>query len=131
MSSRRGPLCRPRPPTTAGGSMADIHVGDVIQGKYELTERLGKGGMGEVFAARRLELGDLVALKFLLPTLRDRPEVAKRFAQEARTAASIKNDHVAHIYDVGSVDGAPFIVMEHLTGKDLGVILRERGPLPT
>jgi serine/threonine-protein kinase len=105
-------------------------VGDVILDKYEVTRVLGKGGMGVVLAARRRELNDLVALKFLLPYLRDNPEISARFAEEARTGTRIINEHVARVYDVGNVDGVPFIVMEHLTGHDLSAAIRERGQLP-
>jgi serine/threonine-protein kinase len=105
-------------------------VGDVILDKYEVTAVLGKGGMGVVLAARRRELNDLVALKFLLPSLRDNPEISARFIQEARAGIRIKNEHVARVYDVGTVDGVPFIVMEHLTGHDLSATIRKRGQLP-
>ncbi len=99
----------------------------VILGKYKVTEYLGKGGMGQVVAAENLATGDLVALKFLLPHLRDDPEVSARFDQEARTAIRIKNEHVARILDVVTTDDGPFIVMEYLKGEDLSARLRKVG----
>lgn len=104
-------------------------VGDVLLGKYEITRVLGAGGMGMVVAARHLELGELVALKFLLPEMLGNVEVRERFSREARAATRIKNEHVARVLDVGTLPtGAPFIVMEHLSGADLAAKLRERGP---
>jgi serine/threonine protein kinase/TPR repeat protein len=111
-------------------ALETFKVGDIILGKYEVTRVLGQGGMGVVLAARHLELDRLVALKFLLPALLDKPEICARFAQEARNSSRIRNEHVAHVYDVGNVDGVPFIVMEHLTGQDLSAVIRERGQLP-
>ncbi len=110
--------------------MEPFQIGDVVAGKYEITRVLGQGGMGVVMAARHRELGELVALKFLRATSSDRPESSVRFAREARTASRIKNEHVARVYDVGTVDGVPFIVMEHLVGEDLARVLKRRGPLP-
>src|SRR5215472_6859004 len=63
--------------------------------------------MGVVLAAHRRDLEALVALRFLLPALLDNAEISVRFAQEARTAIRIKNEHVARIYDVERVDGVP------------------------
>jgi len=105
-------------------------IGAVIAGKYEITRVLGQGGMGVVVAARHRELGELVALKFLRGALTDKPESYARFAREARTATRIKNEHVARVFDVGTVDGVPFMVMEHLAGDDLARVIRRRGPLP-
>jgi serine/threonine-protein kinase len=107
-----------------------FRIGDVVAGKYEITRLLGQGGMGVVMAARHRELGELVALKFLRSTSGERPESLARFAREARTASRIKNEHVARVYDAGTVDGVPFIVMEHLQGEDLARVLKRRGPLP-
>ena len=110
--------------------MEIVKVGDIIVGKYEVTRVLGKGGMGLVVAARHVELDGLVALKFLLPEVRERPGISARFAQEGRTGTRIKNEHVARVYDVGTSDGAPFMVMEHLVGRDLAAVIRNRGQLP-
>jgi serine/threonine protein kinase/TPR repeat protein len=101
--------------------------GEVILGKYKVTRILGQGGMGQVLAAHRPGLNDTVALKFLLASVHDKPEIAARFAREARTAIRIENEHVCRVYDVGEVEGVPFIVMEHLEGEDLDAILARGG----
>jgi serine/threonine protein kinase len=105
--------------------------GEVIAGKYEVSDLLGAGGMGFVVSATHLELGEKVALKFLRPEALANAELVGRFAREARAACRIKSEYVARVWDVGNLpDGAPFIVMEYLDGKDLGDVLREEGPLP-
>src|SRR5882724_2869896 len=103
---------------------------DVIAGKYRVERVIGRGGMGVVVAAWHLELDQRVALKFLLPDLVERGESAERFRREARAAARIKSEHVARVIDVGTWEGAPYMVMEYLDGRDLGSELRERGSLP-
>src|ERR1700679_618964 len=108
--------------------MASFDIGDVIADKYKITDVLGKGGMGIVYAARHRELDELVALKFLLSSQGDSPEVAKRFLREARAGMRIKSQHVARVSDVGTASGAPFIVMEHLEGDDLAKVLAAQGP---
>jgi serine/threonine protein kinase len=108
-----------------------VNAGDLVAGKYRVERVLGVGGMGVVVAARHVELGELFALKFLLPSFRKDPEVARRFAREARTGIRVKNEHVARVFDVGTLpDGAPYMVMEHLTGSDVASILEKRGQLP-
>ncbi len=111
--------------------MDPFKIGDVVAGKYEITRVLGRGGMGVVVAARHRELGEDVALKFLQPSLTDRPESYARFTREARTATRIKSEHVARVHDVGTEGGVPFIVMECLTGDDLARVIKRRGPLPS
>ena len=111
--------------------MEGFNVGDVILGKYKVRRILGQGGMGSVLEAENRGTGGLVALKVLLPSLRDNPDICARFAREARAVTGIKNEHVARVYDVDTADdGTPFLVMEHLEGEDLSKILRRRGALP-
>ncbi|HEY0469005.1 MAG TPA: serine/threonine-protein kinase [Polyangiaceae bacterium] len=106
-------------------------AGDLIAGKYEVIELIGSGGMGYVVSARHVELGEVVALKFLRPEALQIEELVERFSREARAAAKIRSEHVARVFDVGVLpDGVPFIVMEHLAGQDLSDVLQERGPLP-
>jgi len=105
--------------------------GDLIAGKYEVIKQIGSGGMGYVVSAMHVELGEVVALKFLRPEALQIEELVERFAREARAAAKIRSEHVARVFDVGVLpDGVPFIVMEHLAGQDLADVLQERGPLP-
>jgi hypothetical protein len=83
-------------------------VGDVVDEKYAIEEILGAGGMGVVVAARHLNLGERVAIKFLLPKVAKDPETVERFMREARASARIKNEHVVRVMDAGRLDsGAP------------------------
>lgn len=106
-------------------------AGEVIAGKYRVIGLIGVGGMGYVVSAEHIELGELVALKFLRREAMANEELVERFAREARAAARIKSEHVARVYDVGTLpDGVPFIVMEHLQGQDLSDLLHAQGALP-
>ena len=109
--------------------MEPFAPGDILLDKYVVQGTLGKGGMGQVLAAHDRELDRPVAIKFLLASLRDKPDSVTRFEREARTSARIQNEHVARIYSVERLDGVPFLVMEKLTGDDLAVLLRDRGKL--
>jgi serine/threonine-protein kinase len=87
--------------------------------------------MGVVVAARHTQLDTRMALKFLLPAMLDKPEAVKRFARESRAASKITNEHVARVFDVGTLEnGAPFMVMEFLEGEDLSAWVEQRGALP-
>ncbi|HTQ48581.1 MAG TPA: serine/threonine-protein kinase, partial [Polyangiaceae bacterium] len=107
-----------------------VREGDVIAGKYQVERVLGVGGMGFVVAAKHVHLDEPVALKFLHREFLTRPGVAERFTREARAACKIKSEYVARVYDVGMHEGAPFLVMDHLVGRDLYTVLLESGPLP-
>ncbi|HMI85226.1 MAG TPA: serine/threonine-protein kinase [Polyangiaceae bacterium] len=106
-------------------------TGDVIADKYEIIKVIGSGGMGYVVSATHVELGHQVALKFLRPELLVHRDLVARFAKEARTAVMIKSEHVARVFDVGTLpEAGPYIAMELLEGQDLGRVVSERGPLP-
>jgi Tol biopolymer transport system component len=98
-------------------------------GPYEILSPLGAGGMGEVFRARDTRLGRSVALKVLSSQLAGSPEFKARFDREARTISSLAHPFICALYDVGSADGADFLVMELLEGETLADRL-EKGPLP-
>src|SRR6188768_2820966 len=109
----------------------ELREGHVLAGKYRIERVLGRGGMGLVVAATHLQLGERVALKFLLPEALHNSEAVARFEREARAAVRIKSEHVARVSDVGTLDdGAPYMVMEYLEGIDLSVWLEQRGALP-
>jgi len=104
---------------------APVHPGDVLGGKYRVERVLGSGGMGVVVAAVHVELGQRVALKFVLPHALGDGEVASRFLREARAAVKIDSEHVARVLDVGRLESqAPFMVMEYLEGHDLSLHAR-------
>ncbi len=105
-------------------------VGEVVAEKYRVEQVLGIGGMGVVVAARHLQLGELVALKFLLPRVSRDPEVVARFLREAKATFRIKSEHIARVTDVSTLpNGVPYIFMEHLIGCDLAQQLKDSGPL--
>jgi serine/threonine-protein kinase len=107
-----------------------VREGEILFGKYRVDRLLGVGGMGAVVAAHHLQLDTRVAIKFLLPDTLANEEAVARFAREARAAVLMNNEHVARIFDVGTLaTGAPYMVMEFLDGVDLGAFLQQQGPL--
>jgi serine/threonine protein kinase len=98
-------------------------------GPYEITARLGAGGMGEVWRPREARLGREVAIKLLPPDLAGSAERAQRFEREARAASSLNHPNIVTIYEVGSTGALRWIAMECVRGRDLAEMLRE-GPLP-
>jgi serine/threonine-protein kinase len=104
-------------------------LGEVLVGKYRIERVLGRGGMGIVVAASHLKLRQTVAIKFLSPSSLAKSELSTRLLREARAAAALKGEHVARVFDVDTVEGAPYIVMEYLEGETLASLLETSGPL--
>ena len=100
----------------------------VLNGRYELGELLGRGGMGEVRLATDHRLDRLVAVKLLRPELAGQASVRRRFEAEARAAAQVLHPNVVLVLDTGEQDGIPFIVMEQMSGQTLRHALA-RGPM--
>jgi serine/threonine-protein kinase len=108
-----------------------VKPGDVLLGKYRVDRYLGMGSMGVVVAAIHLGLGQRVAMKFMLQSNADPKQQYERFLREARAAGRLKSPHVTKVLDVGTLEtGTPYLVMEHLEGRDLGSLLAHSGPLP-
>ncbi len=107
--------------------MARVYVrGDLIAGKYRLRQVLGKGGMGEVWAAVNTHLDAPVAIK-VIRTGTDNEEARQRLIHEARATARLRHRAIVRVFDVGETElGDPFIVMERLTGETLGRLLERR-----
>jgi serine/threonine protein kinase/Tol biopolymer transport system component len=103
-------------------------IGKVL-GHYRVLEKIGSGGMGEVYRASDERLGRDVALKILKPSVAHDQDRLRRFEQEARAAAALSHPNIVAIYDIGMHDGAPYIVSELLEGKTLRERLLE-GPVP-
>jgi eukaryotic-like serine/threonine-protein kinase len=105
-----------------------IREGDMLAGKYRVERLLGEGGMGYVVAAIHEQLHQRVAVKFLAPELCENQDAAHRFLREARAAVRIQSEHVARVLDVGELEGgAPYMVMEFLSGNDLAREIQARG----
>jgi serine/threonine protein kinase/tetratricopeptide (TPR) repeat protein len=96
---------------------------------YTIGERLGAGGMGEVYRAEDTRLGRSVALKFLPASFQYDPDRRERFLREARAASSLRSPYIAAIHDIGEHEGSAFIVMEYVEGALLSSMI-QRGPLP-
>lgn len=107
-----------------GNALAGSLTGHTI-GRFSIGERLGKGGMGEVYRAEDTRLKRTVALKRLSPSLRSDPLYRRRFQEEAERASSLTDPHVAAIYDVIEQDEEILLVMEFVEGKTLRQRLRE------
>jgi eukaryotic-like serine/threonine-protein kinase len=103
-----------------------VRPGDVLLGKFRVERVLGQGGMAIVVAAINLDIGERVALKFLLPATLAYPHLVQRFLREAQATVKLRGEHVARVSDVGRMPtGEPFLVMEYLDGRDLGAVLDE------
>src|SRR5262245_24191235 len=119
---------QPARPTAAAGER--FAPGALLAGRYRIVAALGKGGMGEVYRADDLTLGQPVALKFLPAELTRDPERLARFRAEVRTARQVSHPHVCRVHDIGEADGQPFLTMEYIDGEDLAALLRRIGRLP-
>ena len=101
-----------------------------LAGRYRIISLLGKGGMGEVYKAEDLKLGQTVALKFLPESLASDGGALARFHREARVARQITHPNVCRVHDIGEIEGQPFLSMEYIDGEDLSSLLRRIGRLP-
>ena len=105
-------------------------VGRTIAGRYILRGLLGHGGMGAVYEAEHVGLGKRAAIKFVDPEFATDEKVVARFAREARAMSAIESAHIVTVFDAGTEDGRPFLVMELLRGEDLGQRLRRLTRIP-
>jgi len=119
-----------RPPSTQSLDRARFVPGTMLASRYRIVALLGRGGMGEVYRAEDLTLGQLVALKFLPPDVARDPDRLARFHQEVRLARQVSHPNVCRVYDIGDADGYPFISMEFVDGEDLASLMRRIGRLP-
>ncbi len=122
---------------TSSGSIdhGRFQPGEILEGRYRVLGLLGRGGMGEVYRADDLRLGQPVALKFLPPALAQDPVRLAQFHNEVRTARQVSHPNVCRVYDIGEIqagDGPPqlFITMEYVDGEDLAALLRRIGRFP-
>jgi serine/threonine-protein kinase len=103
---------------------------ELLLGPYVLLERLGEGGMGQVFKARHRKLNRVVALKVIRRDKLNNAEAISRFFREVQAAAKLDHPNIVAAYDAGEVNGTHFLAMEHVEGRDLGKLVKQDGPLP-
>ena len=99
-------------------------------GRYRIEGRLGEGAMADVYRAHDPGIGRTVAIKVLKPEYRRDPDLAARFLREARAAGGLSHANIATVYDVGDVDGMPYIAMELVEGRPLDTVVHAQGRMP-
>src|SRR5687768_6688518 len=104
--------------------------GTLLGGRYRIVGRAGRGGMGEVYRADDLKLGQAVALKFLPPDVDRDPARLTQLHTEVRMARQVSHPNVCRVYDIDEVDGHTFLSMEFVDGEDLASLLRRVGRFP-
>jgi eukaryotic-like serine/threonine-protein kinase len=101
----------------------------IVDGRYRVLNRIGSGGMADVYCAEDLQLGRKVALKVMHSRFAEDPEFVERFRREARNAAGLNHQNVVSVYDRGEWDGNYYIAMEFLEGRSLKQVVQQHGPL--
>jgi serine/threonine-protein kinase len=139
-SSAHTPSRPPRSPSSSGGGVAKLTSSDPLSGgrfapgqmiaeRYRVVSLAGRGGMGEVYRAEDLKLGQLVAIKFLPEMLSQDPAALARFHSEVRIARQVSHPNVCRVFDIGEADGVQFLSMEYVDGEDLASVVRRIGRL--
>lgn len=126
----------PAPADSGGGDRSrddlslTFQAGDLVNDRFRIVALLGRGGMGSVYRAEDLTLGQPVALKFLDPEYGTDPGWLARFHREARMGREVTHPNVCRIYDIGESGGRIFISMEYVDGEDLSSVIKRIGRLP-
>ncbi len=110
-------------------ALLPVSQGSIVAGKYRLEERIGGGGMGDVYRAVELSSKRVVALKMLHAELAQNDDLAQRFFQEAQAASRIRHPNVVDVIEAARSDHGPYIAMEYLEGESVGAVLRRHGRL--
>ena len=127
-----------RPPSSSSGWLSSsdsidhgrFPPGTLLGGRYRIVGRVGRGGMGEVFRADDLKLGQVVALKFLPPDVDRDPARLTQLHTEVRMARQVSHPNVCRVYDIDEQDGNTFLSMEYVDGEDLASLLKRIGRFP-
>ncbi len=118
------------PSLSSSFDQSQFAPGVILAERYRIIALIGRGGMGEVYRADDLKLGQTVALKLLPRELAENPDRLARFYNEVKIARTVSHPNVCRVYDVDELDGQPYLSMEFVDGDDLSVLLRRVGRLP-
>jgi serine/threonine protein kinase/formylglycine-generating enzyme required for sulfatase activity len=103
---------------------------NLVLGNYVILEKIGEGGMGQVFRARHRRMDRMVAIKMLPSGIGEDSAAVERFKREVKAAAKMNHPNIVTAYDADEADGRHFLVMEYVEGTDLSALVRSNGPLP-
>src|SRR5688572_24296000 len=108
----------------------DSRIGQIVQDRYRVVRKLGEGGMGTVYEGEHTVIKRKVAIKCLHSQFASNPEMVARFHREAMAANAIRHPNIVEVTDMGRfADGAVFMVLEFLEGRELSAILKQEGAL--
>src|SRR5262249_6688548 len=110
-----------------------VAVGGILKtslGEYGQLEPIGRGGTAEIYKARHPTLGKTVAVKALPPAPGKETAYRRRFEREAQTVAGLEHRNIVQVFDFGESEGAYYMAMEYIAGKDLSDIIRDNAPMP-
>jgi eukaryotic-like serine/threonine-protein kinase len=108
-----------------------FQIGDVVDGKYKILERLGAGGMGEVYKSEHVFLRAIRVVKVIRPQISESADAHERFLREAQLATKVQHPNVATLHDFSALpDGSHYMVWEYIEGENLAQVMRRRGTLP-
>src|SRR4051794_11965126 len=116
--------------SSSGTGWGRFAPGTLLAGRFRIVAPLGRGGMGEVYRADDLRLGQPVALKFLPEDVDHDPARLTQLHAEVRMARQVSHPNVCRVYDVGEFEGHTFLSMEYVDGEDLALLLRRIGRFP-
>jgi serine/threonine protein kinase len=101
----------------------------LLFGKYEVIDRVGVGGMGQVYKARHRQMDRLAAVKVLSSKSMQSKRAVERFRREVKMAAQLDHKNIVQTYDADDIDGEQYLVMEYVEGRDMAAVLKDQGPL--
>jgi len=116
--------------STSASDEGRFPAGTLLGDRYRIIALLGRGGMGEVYRASDVKLGQPVAIKFLPEATSANQGMLARLHTEVRIARQVSHPNVCRVYDIGEIEGCAFITMEYVDGEDLASLLRRIGRLP-
>ena len=99
-------------------------------GKYDVLDILGRGGMGVIYKAVDPAIGRQVAIKMITGAYSEDPDLLKRFYREAQSTGTLQHPNIVTVYELGDLDGTPYLVMEFLDGEGLDKVIAEKRPMP-
>jgi serine/threonine protein kinase/tetratricopeptide (TPR) repeat protein len=126
-----GDLSSPSPTLTLNLPLKELVRGSIFAGRFEVIERLGRGGMGTVYRVVDKQINEEIALKLIRPEVSGEAKAVERFKNELKLARKIVHKNICRMFDINEQDGNYYITMEYVPGEDLKSFIRRAGSLST